>query len=58
MTKKLIGAGLVGLAMFASVPAFATSAFERELRSQGVVSNPYVLPSQQLHRIRESNKNR
>lgn len=57
MTKKLITAGLVGLAVVASAPAFAASGniWEQQVREQGGVVNPYTLPSNQAHRLREFN---
>lgn len=57
MTKKLITAGLVGLAVVASVPAFASTGnpWEQQIREMGGVVNPYTLPSNQAHRLREFN---
>lgn len=58
MTKKLIGAALLGLTVVATVPAFAqsNSSFAQEVREQGGVVNPYILPSEQLRQERQRNR--
>ena len=55
MTKKLISAGLVGLAIAAAAPAFASTGnvWERKVIEMGGTLNPYVLPSQQVRDLRE-----
>lgn len=55
MTKKLITAGLVGLAVVASVPAFAATGnvWEQKLQEMGIADNPFQLPSAQVRDARE-----
>jgi len=60
MTKKLISAALVGLAVAAAAPAFAATGnvWEQKVIEMGGTLNPFILPSQQVRDLRESNKNR
>jgi len=57
MTKKLISAGLVGLAFVAAAPAFAATGnvWEQKVIEMGGTLNPFVLPSSQAHRLQDYN---
>ena len=56
MTKKLISAGLVGLAIAAAAPSIASAGtvWEEKVIEMGGTLNPFILPSQQVRDLRQA----